>query len=91
MPGFLEFLRTLVILSDEDAMPDINEKISRQASYLNALDSSRRLTSQRPSDLGPNQLQWCRDNLANFAKYEGQALAAHGSDAERRQDAARGM
>lgn len=32
----------------------------------------------RPSDLGPNQLQWCRDNLTNFAKYEAQAKAARG-------------
>ena len=31
-----------------------------------------------PKGLGPKQLQWCRDNLGNFAKYEAQVLASKG-------------
>lgn len=33
---------------------------------------------ERAPDLGPKQLQWCRDNLANFAKYEQKAKASKG-------------
>lgn len=33
---------------------------------------------KRPSDLGPKQLQWCRENLPHFQRCEEQALASKG-------------
>jgi hypothetical protein len=64
MKGLLDMLRDLKPLGQDDRMPVIKDvPIGAAPTY-------------RSEPLGPKQIQWCRDNLANFAKYQDQALAS---------------
>ena len=57
------------------------EILTTQLHAANLQDSLLNQIAQkpsRPSDLGPKQLQWCRENLPHFQRCEEQALASKG-------------